>query len=137
MSSAGRSCVYKWSAQTNIITIVAGRENYQGTTSEYLSSPEGIYVDGNSGTVYVADFSNNRIQKWEKDAQNGTTVAGRSTGEGGSDHESLARPSSVWVDDETQVVYVADSANERIQRWLYNASMGDTIAGGSGMNIDF
>ncbi|CAF4252690.1 unnamed protein product, partial [Adineta steineri] len=29
MSSAGRSCVYKWSPQTNIITIVAGRENYQ------------------------------------------------------------------------------------------------------------
>ncbi|CAF1393462.1 unnamed protein product [Adineta steineri] len=132
MSSAGRSCVYKWSSQTNITTTVAGRENYQGTTSEYLSSPEGIYVDGNSGTVYIADYVNNRIQKWEKDAHNGTTVAGLSTGEGGSDHESLSEPSSVWVDDETHVVYVADSANERIQRSLYNALVGDTIAGGSG-----
>jgi len=137
MSSAGRHCVSKWSSETKTTTVVAGRENYPGSTSDNLNSPEGIYVDGISGAVYVADYVNNRIQKWSKDAHNGTTVAGLSTGAAGTDAESLSEPISVWVDEETHVVYVADSANERIQRWLHNASMGETIAGGSGMDVEF
>ncbi|CAF0988986.1 unnamed protein product [Didymodactylos carnosus] len=131
MSSAASHCVFKWSPRTNTTTVVAGREYYSGSTSDNLNSPEGIYVDGADGTVYVADYANNRIQKWLTGAHNGTTVAGLSTGNEGSDAESLSRPTSVWVDDETQAVYVADSSNERIQRWLHNASIGDTIAGGS------
>jgi hypothetical protein len=47
----------------------------------------------------------------------------------------LSEPISVWVDEETHVVYVVDSANVRIQRWLHKAPMGDTIAGGSGMDV--
>ncbi|CAF1474974.1 unnamed protein product, partial [Rotaria sordida] len=94
---------------------------------------KGIYVDSTNGAVYVADYVNNRIQKWLVNASNGTTEAGLSNGNEGSDAESLSRPTAVWVDEETHVVYVADSSNERIQRWLYNASMGDTIAGGSGL----
>ncbi|CAF3941470.1 unnamed protein product [Rotaria sordida] len=133
LSSAGKHCVFKWSPQTNITTVVAGREYYSGSTSDNLNSPEGIYVDSTNGAVYVADYVNNRIQKWLVNASNGTTEAGLSNGNEGSDAESLSRPTAVWVDEETHVVYVADSSNERIQRWLYNASMGDTIAGGSGL----
>ncbi|CAF3651379.1 unnamed protein product [Rotaria socialis] len=132
MASAAKHCVFKWSPRTNITTTVAGREYYAGSTSDNLNSPEGIYFDETSGTVYVADYANNRIQKWLKNAPNGTTVAGLSTSAAGSDAESLSRPTAVWVDDDTHVVYVADSSNERIQRWLYNAPMGDTIAGGLG-----
>ncbi|CAF1492691.1 unnamed protein product, partial [Didymodactylos carnosus] len=110
MSSAASHCVFKWSSRTNTTTVVAARENYSGSTSDNLNSPEGIYVDGADGTVYVADYVNNRIQKWLTGAPNGTTVAGLSTGNEGSDAESLSRPISVWVDDETHAVYVADSS---------------------------
>ncbi|CAF5123426.1 unnamed protein product, partial [Rotaria sp. Silwood1] len=78
MTSVTRHCVYKWSPQTNIITIVDAR-----------------------------------------------------TGDEGSDAESLSYPTAVWVDDEAQVVYVADSSNNRIQRWLPNALIDDTVAGGA------
>ncbi|CAF1439778.1 unnamed protein product [Rotaria sordida] len=132
MTSVTKHCVYKWSPQTNITTVAAGREFGQGSGSDSLNSPEGIYVDNTSGTVYVADYANHRIQKWLKNALNGTTVAGFSTGDQGSDAESLSYPTTIWVDDETQVVYVADSDNNRIQRWLPNAFMGDTVAGGTG-----
>lgn len=135
MTSVMAHSVYKWSPRTNTRTVVAGREYYEGATSDLLNSPEGIYVDGTSGTVYVADYANHRVQKWLKDASNGTTVAGFSTGEEGSDAEGLSYPSAVRVDDETQVVYIADSSNNRIQRWLPNALLGDTIAGGLGKNI--
>ncbi|CAF3466755.1 unnamed protein product [Rotaria socialis] len=132
MTSVMKHSVYKWSPRTNIKTVVAGRENYQGLMSDTLNSPEGIYVDDISGTVYVADYANNRIQKWLKDASNGTTIAGFTTGNEGNDAESLSNPTAVRVDDETQVVYVADSSNNRIQRWLPNAFFGDTVAGGLG-----
>ncbi|CAF2909682.1 unnamed protein product [Rotaria sp. Silwood2] len=101
-----------------------------------LNSPEGIHVDDTSGTVYVANYANNRIQKWLKNALNGTNVAGFSTGEEGDDREALSNLTAVWVDDETQVVYVADSSNNRIQRWLPDAFIGDTIAGGSAMDVE-
>ncbi|UJR06838.1 hypothetical protein I4U23_011126 [Adineta vaga] len=130
MSSASKHCVYKWSLQTNITTVVAGKEYYSGSSSDNLNSPEGIYVDSIHSAIYVADYANNRVQKWLFDASNGTTVAGLSNGQAGSDKESLERPTSVWIDDDTQVVYIVDTSNQRIQRWLYNASIGETIAGG-------
>ncbi|CAF1184234.1 unnamed protein product [Adineta ricciae] len=132
MSSASRHCVYKWSPETNIPIVVAGKEDYSGSSSNNLNSPEGVYVDSIRNAIYVADYGNNRVQKWVIGASNGTTIAGLSSGEAGSDKESLNRPTSVWVDDETQVIYVADSQNQRIQRWLYNSSIGETIAGGLG-----
>ncbi|CAF4602110.1 unnamed protein product, partial [Rotaria sp. Silwood2] len=106
MSSAQTHRVYKWSPQTNITTVVAGRENTEGPMSYSLNSSEGIYVEGSNGTVYVADYGNISIQKWLKNALDGTTVAGLNTGEAGSDHESLSDPTAVWIDDETQVVYM-------------------------------
>jgi DNA-binding beta-propeller fold protein YncE len=135
ISEASAHCVYKWSPRTNTTTVAAGRKGYSGSTSDRLNSPTGIYVDGIRGVVYVADYANNRIQKWVTGAENGTTVAGLSTGDEGSDAESLSKPVSIRVDDDTYAVYVVDRNNQRIQRWLQNASMGDTIAGGSGMNI--
>ncbi|CAF3641675.1 unnamed protein product [Rotaria sp. Silwood1] len=74
-------------------------------------------------------------RKWLKNALNGTTGAGFSTGDEGSDAESLSYPTAVWVDDEAQVVYVADSSNNRIQRWLPNALIDDTVAGGAVTNL--
>jgi DNA-binding beta-propeller fold protein YncE len=134
MAESKRFRVLKWSPETNNSTVVAGRTDTNGSTAEQLSWPDGISVDETNGAVYVADFYNNRIQKWMKDAEQGITVAGSSMGNNGTDAATLSRPSHVFIDEETKIVYVVDRNNKRIQRWLADASSGDTIAGGSGMH---
>ncbi|CAM4759793.1 unnamed protein product [Rotaria magnacalcarata] len=133
MSESDRHRVLKWSPRTNTTIIVAGKTDDRGSSSEQLSNPEAIYIDQSSGIFYVADSHNNRIQKLTKDSLDAVTVAGSKTDSPGTDVGSLADPTGVWVDEETKVVYVADTLNNRVERWLPDASKGDTIAGGFGL----
>ena len=50
----------------------------------------------------------------------------------GSDSSKLANPLSIWIDDQSEIICIADGDNNRIQRWLNNAKNGTTIAGGKG-----
>jgi sugar lactone lactonase YvrE len=134
MSESDRHRVVKWSPLTNLTTPVAGQTDERGTTDEYLSAPDGIYFDRSSDTLYVADSGNSRIQKWKKDALSGIQVAGSNTSTPAEDAGSLVEPNGVWVDQQTKIVYVADTGNNRITRWLPDATVGDIIAGGKGMN---
>ncbi len=133
MSEADRHRVLKWSPVTNLTTIVAGQTDERGTTNAYLSAPNGLYFDQSRNTLYIADSGNNRIEKWKKDVSSGIEVAGSNTSAPGIDVGSLVQPNGVWVDQKTRVVYVADTLNNRITRWLPNASVGEIIAGGKGM----
>jgi hypothetical protein len=59
----------------------------------------------------------------------GVTVAG---GNGqGSAANQLDRPSDIFVSKIDGSVYVADCYNNRIQKWLVNATSGITVAGSS------
>ena len=61
---------------------------------------------------------------------NGITVAG---GNGaGSAANQLYIPSAVYVDASGNI-YVADNANDRIQKWAVGATQGITVAGGNGI----
>lgn len=133
MSEADRHRVVIWSPVTNLTTIVAGQTDQRGTTNEYLSAPTGLYFDQSRNNLYVADSGNNRIQKWKKAASSGIRVAGSNTSTPGQDIGSLVQPNGVWVDEKTNVIYVADTLNNRITRWLPNASVGEIIVGGKGM----
>jgi hypothetical protein len=119
MSETERHRILKWSPITNTTITIAGQTDDKGSTSEYLDSPQGIYVDRTSGTVYIVDAKNNRIQKWPKGAQQGITVAGSSNGTEGTDSTSLWNPYAVFVDEETNIVFVADTDNGRIQLKLF------------------
>jgi sugar lactone lactonase YvrE len=132
MSESDRHRVVKWSPYTNTSTIVAGKTNTSGSTSALFDHPQGIHVTRDGSAVYVADMWNNRIQKWPKDAREGFTVAGNNTE--GPDNTTLDFPNDVFVDEETDIVYVIDTNNHRVQRWLPGATAGDTIAGGTGMH---
>ena len=98
--------------------------------SALLNSPWGLTLDG-SGDLFIADMGNNRVQ--EVPAATGTqfgismtandmyTVAGSATGASGSSGNAgkatsalLNTPSSVRVDHAGNV-YIADSANFRVQ----------------------
>ena len=55
-------------------TLIAGNGT-SGSAANMLYNPNGIFVDKNF-TLYVADYNNNRIQKFELEQVNAITVAG-------------------------------------------------------------
>ena len=137
MSESGTHTILQWSPKTNTTKSIAGRTDEEGHTADHLYFPTGIYLNRNDDTLSIADTRNHRIQKWMKNSQQGTTIAGSKDGIEGSDASKLANPLSVWIDDRSEIVYIADSDNNRIQRWLKNAVNGTTIAGGKGYLFSF
>jgi sugar lactone lactonase YvrE len=125
--------VIRWSPKTNSTTIIAGGVCLNRSLDECLLSPQGIYIDKNDNSLYVADCFHDRIQKWPKDAKKGFTVAGEFYYTVGVKSELLRCPNAVLVDEEINMIYIVDAGYNRIRRWLINATDGETIAGRSGM----
>ncbi len=123
-------------------------------TSALLSAPSGIALDG-QGNLFIADNTNNRVQEVPavtgggKTAGDMYTVAGSSTGVSGSTGNGgpaasakLQNPDGVTFDAAGDL-YIADSANERVQevpastgtQWGQAMTAGDmyTIAGTNGV----
>jgi gliding motility-associated-like protein len=88
-----------------------------------------LWVD-NIGTIYVTDFSNHRVQKWNYGATAGTTIAG--TGVIGNAANQLYYPQGIWLDPAGNM-YVNDQNNFRMQKFSPGAPTGITIAGGNGI----
>lgn len=79
-------------------------------------------------TLYVADFGNNRIQKWIIGDRVGQTVVGHANGLWGNNTADLYGPNSIIVDDDDNL-FIADQYNHRIQFYANGASHGSTFAG--------
>ncbi|CAF4113824.1 unnamed protein product, partial [Rotaria magnacalcarata] len=125
VSDYGNHRVAFWSAgNPNMSQLVAGGYG-AGSTPEKLYYPLGIYVD-NMGIIYVADYYNHRIQQWYPGAATGITVAGQ-TGVAGSWSYLLYYPTAV-IYDQYNYLYIVDSSNNRVQRWVPGASYGITVA---------
>ncbi|CAF4405295.1 unnamed protein product [Rotaria sp. Silwood2] len=106
---------------------VAGIGSSSGSTSDKLNTPIDLAVDF-SNTLYIADFNNNRIQRWLIGASTGTTVAGQANGTSGIGAAYLSAPAGVIIDSNNNI-YVSDSINARIQQWTNGATSGTQIAG--------
>ncbi|MCP1310834.1 fibronectin type III domain-containing protein [Paenibacillus tyrfis] len=78
-----------------------------------FSRPSGLTVDG-SGNLYVADTSNNRIQKLTA-ATGMWSEWGKGSGAFGTSLGEFSNPTSVAV-DRSGNVYVADRENHRVQK---------------------
>jgi sugar lactone lactonase YvrE len=119
--------VMKFTPNVTNAVIVAGTGS-AGSGSNQLNNPYGVYFDDVNSYLYVADYHNNRIQRYHVGVStNGTSVAG-GNGQGSASNQ-LNLPYSVCVSKITNDIYIADSGNNRVQLWNSGATSGVTIAG--------
>jgi sugar lactone lactonase YvrE len=98
---------------TNDRVVAAG--NGKGNRLNQLNEPSAVFVDHNR-TVYVADFSNQRIMKWIEGATEGILLG------------KIQWPKTVHV-DQSGNVYSIDGYYSRVVRWIPDAINSTTIIG--------
>ncbi|CAM2729577.1 unnamed protein product, partial [Rotaria socialis] len=94
---------------SNAPTIAAGNGS-NGSTSNMLNKPQGIFVDIDF-SLYVADCNNDRVQKFNFGKLNGTTVFGN----GMFGANTVSCPSGVVIDADGNL-FIVDKNNHRIVR---------------------
>ena len=87
------------------VTTVVGGNGTNGSTSDLLSSPRGIFVT-EKFDLYVADCGNNRVQHFLNGQRNASTIIGNGT-------MTLNCPSGIALDNDRNV-FISDSSNHRI-----------------------
>lgn len=118
-----------WIANATTGILIAGTTS-TGSDTWSLNYPMGLHLDKQNQRLYVADMNNHRIQVFHlagSPPYEGMTVAG-GFGSGTGNHQ-LNQPTDVWISKTTGMIFIADNANHRIQRWSQNATSGITIAG--------
>lgn len=122
----------------NIISL-GGSEGTRpiGYISEFtnsFSNPFGVEIDA-SGNIYVADSSNNRIQKF-----NSSYVYQSQFGSAGSGNGQFNFPTGIAFDSSGNI-FVADSGNDRIQKFnsagVYQSQFGSTGTGNGQFNLPY
>ena len=109
--------VIQWVLGQNTWLLVAGSASFSpGNTAALLSFPIGVVVD-HMKNIYVADTENHRIQLFLANSSIGITIAGL-TGNAGSTSDSLSFPHALCIDSQMNL-YVADTLNERVQKFLF------------------
>ena len=98
-----------------------------GAAAERFSTPYSIAIDS-SNALYIADYYNDRVQKFSSVSSIGTTVAGQASGTAGLTAYDLHYPTSVLVDSGGNL-YVSDSLNHRVQFFANGSLLGMTVAG--------
>jgi hypothetical protein len=101
-----------------------------GVSASLIYNPYGLVFDS-SGALYIADYNNNRIQKWIIGVSNGTTLAGQVNGAAGGSSTALNNPVCIVLDSSNNM-YFTDRLNHRVMYWANGASSGTVIAGTSG-----
>lgn len=138
ITDQGASRVRRVAADTGVITTVLGGGSTDGdgpASAIRLVMPDGVAVDS-GGAVYVADWENNRLRRFDPATQLVTTLVGNGTvsfcGEGQpAIGACLANPGSVVVDAGGNV-YIADTGNGRIRRIDAQTAIITTVAGNGG-----
>ena len=122
--------VMKWAPGASAGTVVAGGVG-AGNANNALDYPDGLFVDPSGSYIWIAERYNNRISRWSIP---GATVIVYGGGMGSAANQ-FSNPNGVFVDTaNSNTLYVADSANHRIQKWLPNANTGVTVAGQTGVS---
>ncbi len=96
-----------------------------------LYYPTGILVDS-LGNIYISSSACHWVTKWNPNATDATLVVGSPSFASGSDSQHLNRPYGLFLDENNSLLYVADAANNRVQKFTLGNLTGVTVAGGNG-----
>ena len=111
--------------QSNVAMI--GYLGIAGSTNSQLNVPRSIARDAFTGALYVADYNNHRVMKWQ--AGIGAVIAG---GNGaGTNPNQLNNPSGVVLDMNATVLYISNAGSHNIKRWIIGSTTGTVVAGDS------
>lgn len=78
--------------------------------------------------MFISNQESHSIVEWIKDDSTGHRIVAGMPGSPGSDSTRLNNPKGIILDHD-QNLYVADSENDRIQRFCLYSTKGITIAG--------
>ena len=96
-------------------TTVAGG-NGPGFGNHQFDTPYSMCISKKTGAMYIADYNNHRIQRWDPGATSGVTIVG-TTGLSGTTSTLLNHPSNVMLDRDETYLYVSERDNHRVQRF--------------------
>ncbi|CAF1215205.1 unnamed protein product [Adineta steineri] len=117
VADAGNNRVLKFSLG-NLTGVTVAGGNGRGTASNQLNFPSAIHISQRDNSYYICDYHNNRIQRWAIGATYGVTIAGSSTGVAGNALNLLNSPYDIWIDPNATYMFVSDSNNCRVQKYL-------------------
>ena len=87
-----------------------------GGGSNQLNQPYGIEFDKVTNTLYIADYGNNRIMAYAKNATNGIVGLG---GQGpGLNRTQLYNPVGIYLDYVSNSLIIANHAAHNVIRWI-------------------
>jgi sugar lactone lactonase YvrE len=98
------------------VTVAGG--NGTGNAPNKLSYPRGVYLSKSGDLMYICDSGNRRVQRWRINGTSGVTVVGSSFGSSGVTPYLMSAPSFITLDADERYLYVSDSSNHRIQRFV-------------------
>jgi len=94
-----------------------GWPNVKGDKPYFFNSPHGLAVDSKF-QVYVADTENHRIKKYTSVNQKLLTYWGKKDADNGSKYGEFDTPMGVAVNGDSTAIYVADTGNKRVQKFV-------------------
>ncbi|CAF1647787.1 unnamed protein product, partial [Didymodactylos carnosus] len=101
-------------------TTVAGSSSaISGSSQSSLYRPLNMYVTTNE-TIYISDYGNNRVQKWDSAASSGTTFT------------TASNLRFIWSDQSVTYLYVTDATNTVVRQYLINGATSQIVAGQTG-----
>lgn len=121
-------------SQHQVSTTAGSSQGYQDgtTTSARFSAPTDACISPDGQSIYIADYSGNRIRKINRSTNQVTTLAGNGTmgsTDGVGTSAKFSYPSGLAISSNGQILYIADNGNSLIRKLDLSNNSVTTIAG--------
>ena len=92
--------------------VVQGWGDPSEDISVYPRNPHGLFVDHND-FVWIGTYRHHRVMKFTRSGEHVMTIGEYDENAGSNDPDLLGGPAGIWVDPETNEVYIADGYRNR------------------------